>query len=68
MSSSDRSTYLDLDRDLPTTDADVAALRRLRRDRQLTFAEFLDMLSRQDLSSPDSESRVASEDWEPFRL
>ena len=68
MSSGDSSRFLDLDRDLPTTDDDVAALRRLRRDQELTFAEFLGMISRQDLSKPYSETRVASEDWEPFRL
>lgn len=36
--------------------------------RELTFAEFLDILSRQDLSNPDSGTRVTSKDWEPFRL
>jgi hypothetical protein len=36
---------LNLDRDLPTTAADVAAQRRLRVGRSLTFEEYLEFLA-----------------------
>ena len=68
MSSSDSSNYLDLERDLPTTVTDVAALRRFRRDLELTFADFLELLSDFDLFPASRNDRLASEDWEPFQL
>jgi hypothetical protein len=47
--SSKRSEPLDLERDLPTTAEDVAALRRIRESRQISFADYLRFLSRLEL-------------------
>jgi hypothetical protein len=40
--------HLDLDRDLPTTDEDIAVLRRLRRGPLLGFDEYLRALAALD--------------------
>jgi len=45
---------LDLERDLPTTAEDVAALRRLRGPSRLTFGEYLRFLS--EFPSPPAEA------------
>ena len=68
MSSRDYSDDLRIERDLPTTEADIVALRQWRHDRSSTFAEALDLLSSFDLFPPATPDRVASEGWEPFRL
>lgn len=68
MSSTDYPDDLHIERDLPTTEADVEAQHRLRRDRSLTFAEALDRLSSFDLFPLDAPNRIASSDWEPFQL
>lgn len=58
---------LDLERDLPTTAEDVAALRQIRESRRLTFVEYLRFLSRQ--KPPDgSARRKTHEGQEPFEL
>lgn len=68
MSSIEHSDDLPVERDLLTTDADIVALRRLRHDRSLTFAEALDRLSSFDLFPQQATNRTAAEDWEPFEL
>lgn len=68
MSSNESSEFLDLETDLPTTEADVAALRRLRHTVELTLAEALDLLSDSDLFALERADRIASGDWEPFQL
>ena len=58
---------LDLDRDLPTTAEDVAALRRLRESRNVSFAEYLEFLSR--LKPPaEPRERKTFEGCEPFEF
>ena len=52
MISSDSADVLDLDRDLPTTAEDIAALHRLRDGRQLTFDQYLECLAALDAPSP----------------
>ena len=68
MSSTDYSEDLQIERDLPTTEADILTLRQLRHDRGLTFAEALDLLSSFDLIPTKRPERIAGEDWEPFQL
>lgn len=68
MNSIEPTEYLDLERDLPTTKEDVVALRRLRQDRELTFAEALELLSGVELFVTEHGDRIASQDWEPFQL
>jgi hypothetical protein len=57
---------LELERDLPTTAEDVAALKRIRESRRLSFAEYLRFLSR--LQLPDRGPRRTHEGQEPFEL
>ena len=52
MSSSDSGDLLDLDRDLPTTAEDIAALDRLRYGRRLTFDQYLECLAVLEVPSP----------------
>lgn len=63
---SDKS--LDLDRDLPVTQADVAALRRLRADVPSWF--LLDWRTLDTLVAPDALDRrpLARDTWTPFSL
>lgn len=65
--SSKRPEPLDLERDLPTTAEDVAALKRIREGRRLSFAEYLRFLSRQPSDGP-SRRRKTHEGQEPFAL
>ena len=61
--------YLDLERGVPTTPADVEALRRIRAARWLSTEEYLRALAR--LPAPDDEavrSRKRARGAEPFRL
>ncbi len=65
--SSKYSEPLDLDRDLPTTPEDVAALKRIREHQRLGFADYLEFLSRLEL--PDhGVRRKTHEGYEPFEL
>jgi hypothetical protein len=58
---------LDLERDLPTTPEDVAALRRIRESRRTSFAQYLRFLSR--LSFPTAKGpRKNHAGHEPFEL
>ncbi len=69
MRSNARSEPLDLDRGLPTTPEDVAALHRLRRPPALSTEEFLRFLAQ--LEPPTWEalrSRKGPQGTEPFRL
>ena len=68
MSSTNYPDDLHIERDLPTTEADVEAQHRLRHNRGLTLREALDLLSTFDLFPLDAPNRVASSDWEPFQL
>lgn len=63
--SSTRPEPLDLERDVPTTADDVAALRRIRESRRIPFAEYLRFLS-QLLPAP--RRRKTFEGREPFEL
>jgi hypothetical protein len=68
MTGSSRSSDLDLGR-IPTTPADVAALRRVRETRRLTTEEYLRALAR--LPAPPLEAlrtRKRARGGEPFRL
>jgi hypothetical protein len=64
--SSKRPEPLDLERDLPTTAEDVAALKRIREGRRISFAEYLRFLSR--LQLPARVPRKTHEGHEPFEL
>ena len=66
--SSKRSEPLDLERDLPTTAEDVAALRRIRESRRISFADYLRFLSRLQLPSRATRPRKTHEGQEPFEL
>jgi hypothetical protein len=65
--SSKRSEPLDLERDLPTTAEDVAALRRIRDSRRISFADYLRFLSRLELPAA-ARRRKTHEGQEPFEL
>lgn len=65
--SSKRSEPLELERDLPTTPEDVAALKRIRESRRLGFADYLEFLSRLDLPT-HGVRRKTHEGYEPFEL
>ena len=58
---------LDLERDLPTTADDVAALRQIRESRRISFADYLRFLSRLELPSGAARRRT-HEGQEPFEL
>ena len=55
MSSKQNPETLDFERDLPTTDEDVRKLRELKARSAPSFAAYLEILSRTDLS------------WSPYR-
>jgi hypothetical protein len=61
---------LDLERDLPTTVEDVAALRRLRREQERSFL-FDDWSVLQPIAGlpiAEDRRRATSAGWEPFEL
>jgi len=64
--SSKRPEPLDLERDLPTTAEDVAALRRIREVRRMSFADYLRFLSR--LEPPSRSPRKTHAGHAPFEL
>jgi hypothetical protein len=69
MPSDARSEILDLERGLPTTREDVAALKKLREQRPITTQEFLRFLA--GLAAPTYQtlrSRRGPRGEEPFRL
>jgi hypothetical protein len=68
MTSSDHSDELDLGRDLPTTDADIEALRRFRADQEISFAEALTLLSNFNPFPVEHSDRPLPTGWEPFSL
>lgn len=59
---------LDLERDLPTTADDVAALRRIRESRRISFADYLRFLSRQKPPDGPTRRRKTHDGQEPFEL
>ncbi|MGH9321950.1 MAG: hypothetical protein ACRD3V_18940 [Vicinamibacteria bacterium] len=65
--SSKRAELLDLEKDLPTTPEDVAALRRIRESRRLVFGDYLEWLSRLELPARASRRR-AHDGYERFEL
>ena len=65
--SSKHSEPLELERDLPTTPEDVAALKRIREHQQLGFADYLEFLSRLELPT-HGVRRKTHEGFEPFEL
>jgi len=64
---SSRPTPLDLERDLPTTPEDVAALRRLR-DLPVSPAEYEELLRACGDASPEELARRQGPRGEPFEL
>lgn len=66
MSSGDSAETLDLDRDLPTTPAEVAALRRVRRS-PVTLEDYLRFLAALE-PPPDALRRRPGPCGEPFSL
>ena len=66
--SSKRTEPLDLERDLPTTAEDVAALKRIRESRRISFADYLRFLSRQETPVSSTRRRKTHEGQEPFEL
>jgi len=69
MPSDDRSEPLDLERGVPTTPEDVAALRRARRLPTLSTEDYLRFLARLPLPSPEAlRSRRGPRGEEPFKL
>ncbi len=65
--SSKQPEPLDLDKDLPTTPEDVAALKRIRERQRLGFADYLEFLSRLQLPT-HGVRRKTHEGYEPFEL
>jgi hypothetical protein len=69
MSGSSRPCDLDLERGVPTTPADVEALRRVRLSRRLTTEQYLRALGSLEAPSPEVlEARRRARGTEPFRL
>ena len=66
--SSKRAEPLDLERDLPTTPEDVAALKRIRESRRLEFREYLVWLSRLQWPTGAARRRRTHRGFEPFEL
>jgi hypothetical protein len=65
----DRPEPLDLERDLPTTPADVAALRRARtKNRRLDFDAYLDFLAALNPADPAALHARKGPRGAPFRL
>lgn len=65
---SDPIDELDLERDLPTTQTNIEALRRVRDEQAVPFAEALAMLSNFDLFPAEPPERSLPIGWEPFSL
>lgn len=59
---------LDFDRDIPTTPQDIAALRRIRESRRMSFADYLCWLSRYPSPFPQAARRKTHEGFPPFEL
>ena len=68
MTSSDSADLLGLDRDLPTTAEDIAALRRLRPGPTLSFDEYLQCLAALDPPSTAGGQTRAGPGGPPFDL
>ena len=69
MPPNERSDRLDLEKGLPTSPADVLALRRLRQPRPVSTAEFLRFLALLGPPRPqDLRARRGPRGPEPFRL
>lgn len=68
MSSSDPIDELDLERDLPTTQTDIEALRRVRDEQAVPFAKALEILSNSELFPAEPPDRSLPIGWEPFSL
>jgi hypothetical protein len=68
MTSKDHSEDLPLELDIPTTEADVVALRRARDAGKLPFAEALEILSQLELPLPEERLRKVAKGRPPFRL
>ena len=68
-SSSEDFDPLDLERGIPTTPADVLALRRVKRSRRLSTEDYLRALARLPAPPPGARrSRQRIYGGEPFRL
>jgi hypothetical protein len=65
---SNRPEPLDLEKDLPTTPEDVAALRRIRDGRRMSFEEYLQFLSRLSFPEPKEPRKTFASWYEPFEL
>jgi hypothetical protein len=61
-----RPEFLDLEKDLPTTPEDIAALRRAREPTPMDMAHYIRALSR--LKLPHQRRRQTHEGFEPFTL
>lgn len=69
MPSNERSDLLDLEKGLPTTPADVLALRRLRLPRTVSTADYLRFLALLGPARPEHlRARRGPHGREPFRL
>ena len=68
MTSKDHSEDLPLELDIPTTEADVAALRRARDAGKIPFSEALEILSQLELQVPEERLRKVAKGRPPFRL
>lgn len=69
MKSNDLSDRLNLDRDLPTTPDDVAALRRARISQSMTLAEYFRFLAGiRDVSRGEAPARRRPRGGVPFEL
>jgi hypothetical protein len=66
--SSKRAEPLELERDLPTTPEDVAALQRVRESRRLEFREYLRWLSGLQWPRAAARPRRTLQGFEPFEL
>jgi hypothetical protein len=66
--SSKRAEPLDLERDLPTTPEDVAALKRIRESHRLEFREYLVWLSRFQWPREAANRKRTHRELEPFEL
>ena len=67
-SSRERSDQPVLNFQLPTTSVDVSALRRARRQKALSLAETLAVLSRIDLGPGRDRPKRTAAGWEAFSL
>ena len=68
MSSKDHSDDLPIERDLPTTEADIAALRQISGPQEIPFAEILELLTGFNLFPRALPSRPLATGREPFEL